>query len=67
MNPRSRCLSCQGEKVPGKYLCLSCWDRIPRSEQIKLSKRDGLAGRRLLELNRQFVNGVPPEEIWVSA
>lgn len=65
---RGRCLCCGAEKDQGKYLCLTCWDRLPRAEQIKLGKRrDGLAGQRLLEMNEQFGRGVPPEEIRVSA
>lgn len=65
---RAHCLCCGGEKDQGKYLCLGCWSRLPRAEQIKLGKRrDGLAGQRLLEMNQQFSRGVPPEEIRVSA
>jgi len=64
---RGRCLCCGAVKEQGKYLCLGCWGRVPAVERRKLGRRDTLAGVRLLEMNRQFANGVPPEEIKVSA
>lgn len=65
---RGRCLCCGATKDQGKYLCLPCWARIPEEQQRRLGrKHDGLAGTRLLEMNKQFANGVPPEEIQVSA
>jgi hypothetical protein len=64
---RGRCLCCGTVKEEGKYLCPGCWGRVPAIERRKLSKRDSLAGVRLLEMNRQFSRDVPPEEIKVSA
>ena len=64
---RGRCLYCGAVKSQGKYLCWDCWNRLLRPEQIKLSKKDGLAGVRLLEMSQQLGNGVPPEEVRVSA
>jgi hypothetical protein len=63
---RGRCLCCGADREENKYLCWTCWQRIPGPERRKLSKRDTLAGVRLLEMNRQFSQGVPPEEIKVS-
>lgn len=63
----SVCLCCENPKQPGKYLCYPCWRRVPQEQKNRLGRRDGLAGVRLLEMNRQFSDGVPPEEIQVSA
>jgi predicted nucleic acid-binding Zn ribbon protein len=65
--PRRRCLCCGADREENKYLCSTCWKRIPAPERRKLSKRDVLAGVRLLEMSKQFGRSVPPEEIKVSA
>lgn len=64
---RSRCLCCKGERDPGKYMCLTCWRRLPALERRKLGRHDGLAGVRMIELAKQLGSGVPPEEVVVSA
>lgn len=61
-----RCPCCGMGREEGKYLCASCWGRIPESERAKLRKQGRLAGVRLIELIKQLQTGVPPEEVRVS-
>jgi hypothetical protein len=63
----AHCLSCGGSKDQGKYLCSTCWFRVPPAERRKLGRRDGKAGVRLLELAKQLGADTPPEEVRISS
>ena len=62
----TKCLNCRAPRHPKHYLCPSCWPQLPEPTRAALWRRDGHAGVRLLELNRQISDGVPLSEITVT-
>ncbi|TDD31660.1 hypothetical protein E1287_25710 [Actinomadura sp. KC06] len=65
-NARATCPSCQGEKLPSHYLCLTCWRKIPEATRKALNRRDAAAFRRLSDLREQLRRNVPLNEIQVT-
>lgn len=64
---RPECPSCGGARETGKYLCRSCWWRLPESTRNALCIRDGRAIRRLQKLYDALGNGTPVHTIEITA
>jgi hypothetical protein len=64
------CPSCRTRsRRPGQYLCPACWGQLPRPTQRALTRRGdrSLALARLRQLHAQLANGVPLDEIRITA
>lgn len=45
---------CGGDRQPGKYLCYSCWGRLPAETRRRLKMTDGRKVQRAKELFAQL-------------
>ena len=57
---------CGEAKTARTYLCRGCWYTLPPAARTALTKRDGLAMRRLSDLLDQVRDGAPLHQVEVS-